>query len=125
MPQSSTELSSYQTSGAECAMRTTASRAIVVALCFGEKIDRGLPLFGGLTADIVAGPDPIKDGKPFCRVRLIVNQHLRSQHGLLGFGGRVTAARNHRLTEYYFQFENRPRAYSIDRKRLQQCECLI
>jgi hypothetical protein len=40
-----------------------------MALCFGEKLIRGPPLFGSFTADVVASPYSIKDGKPFRGVR--------------------------------------------------------
>jgi hypothetical protein len=41
--QSSIELSSYQTSGGGYTMRHTASRRIVMALCFGEKLIGCIP----------------------------------------------------------------------------------
>src|SRR5262245_38328008 len=125
MPQSSIEVPSFQTSATGYTMRHTASPYIVMTLCFGEKLHRGPPLFGGFTADVVASPYSIKDGKPFRGVRSIVNQHLCPRQGLLGLGRRITAARDQCLTEHYFQFEGHLRGCSPGRKRSQQCKRVI
>jgi hypothetical protein len=88
----------------------------------GKELHGCVPLLGAFVSDIVAGPNPMEDGKFLRGIGQVVNARLRPQPNRSRLGCRVAAVSDHCVTEHHLEFERQTLAFWVLRKPFQHSE---
>ena len=101
-------------------MSNRQGRHVIVTFGLFKELAGCVRLLGDLTADIMARPNPIKNGQLLCGIGYLVDEVLRPKQHFGGLACCVAVDGNHCLAEHYLQPERRTSACRTLGTRLQQ-----